>query len=210
MPPNILLIEMADLALQLIKTAEKVSDEQLMIAVQQGKREAFDELVNRYQMDAIRLAYHYVKNWEDAKDLAQDAFVKVYTQAHRYDPSQPFRPWFLRVLVNHVLNFLDRKKRVRFSSIFRKQENGEESNLLDFVADEDRSGEEQAARQTVWAALKKLSSDHRNVLILHEIEGLKEREVANILQCSVGTVKSRLHYAKKKMRKILEKEYPNK
>ncbi len=183
-----------------------MSDEELMLAVQKGDREAFGQIVRRYQEDALRLAYHYVHNWEDARDLTQDAFVKVYSQANRYDAMQPFRPWFFRILVNHVLNHLSRKKKIRFSSIFRKQDGGQETNLLDGYVDDRQPEEDLLSRQLVWSALKKLPKNHRNVLILRELEGLPEQEVAQILGCSIGTVKSRLHYAKRKMRHLLAEE----
>jgi len=197
---------MAAVAIQKIGCKREVTDEELMLAVQQGDREAFGQIVARYQEDAVRLAYHYVKNWEDARDLSQDAFVKLFTQADRYDPSQPFRPWFFRILVNHALNHLSRKKKIRFFSIFRRQSDGNEMNILDTVPDKSDGEQDFYHRQTVWSALEHLPQAHRNVLILRELEGLPEQEVADILGCSVGTVKSRLHYAKKKMRQYLVRE----
>jgi RNA polymerase sigma-70 factor (ECF subfamily) len=195
------------LAIGVIQKSKLVSDEELMAAVQQGDREAFDRLVQKYQLDAVRLAYHYVRNWEDAKDLSQDVFVKIFLQADKYDPSQPFRPWFFRVLINHVLNFLDRKKRVPMLSLYRSGNGNAEFNILDAIDSQDPEHQGYTAKQAVWMALEKLSEKHRSVVILHELHGLKEKEVAQILNCSVGTVKSRLHYAKKVLKKILAKEF---
>ena len=185
-----------------------VTDEQLMIELQQGKSSAFDDLVSRYHQDAIRLAYYYLSNWEDARDLSQDAFIKVYNQAHTFDPNQSFRPWFFKILVNHTLNFIKRKKKIRFLSIFEqnfKNDSGE-NTLIDFIREPNNNEKEFYTQQLVWNALNRLSPQHRNVMILHEIEGLKEQEIAEVLDCSIGTVKSRLHYARKKMKKILVKE----
>lgn len=199
---------MGDLQTQvLIETETIVTDEQLMIELQQGSRKAFDELAIRYHQDAIRLAYYYAGNWEDARDLSQDAFVKVYQQAHRFDPKQSFRPWFFRILVNHVLNFLKRKKRIHFFSIFDQNRNDNNNGTYaDQITELDKNESNFITEQLVWNALNQLSANHRSVLVLFEIEGLREYEIADILKCSTGTVKSRLHYARKKMKKILEKE----
>lgn len=199
---------MRDLQTQiLIETDNIVTDEQLMIELQQGSRTAFNELTTKYHQDAIRLAYYYVSNWEDARDLSQDAFVKVYQQAHTFDPNQSFRPWFFRILVNHALNFLKRKKRIHFFSIFDQHRN--DNNNGSFEEKISVPSEKESnfiTEQLVWNALNQLSESHRSVLVLFEIEGLREFEIADILTCSTGTVKSRLHYARKKMKKILEKE----
>lgn len=177
-----------------------------MSEVQDGDHTSYETLVRRYQDDALRLAYYYLHNWEDAKDISQDAFIKVLVKADQFNPEQPFKPWFFRILINHCINFRNRKRKVKFLSIF--QPTGEQSNgsLLDQVAGEEDGGEEYQTRQLVWSALSKLSSSHRDVLVLHEMQGFKENEISEILNCSVGTVKSRLHYSKKKMRKILSEE----
>ena len=194
--------------LTLSKTETLVTDEQLMVELQQGNRNAFDDLVNRYHQDAIRLAYYYAANWEDARDLSQDAFIKVYQQAHMFDTSQAFRPWFFRILVNHTLNFLKRKKRIRFSSLFERNGTNLQSDgyFAEQVQDPGNGETEFYTKHLVWNALNQLTPHHRSVLVLHEIEGLKEYEIADILKCSVGTVKSRLHYARKKMKKIVGNE----
>ena len=193
----------------LIETEIIVTDEQLMIELQQGSRSAFNELATKYHQDAIRLAYYYAGNWEDARDLSQDAFVKVFQQAHTFDPTQSFRPWFFRILVNHVLNHLKRKKRIHFFSIFDQSRNDNNNGSFAEQIPEQEPYKTESnfiTNQLVWSALNQLSENHRSVLVLFEIEGLKEFEIADILKCSTGTVKSRLHYARKKMKKILEKE----
>ncbi len=184
----------------------ELNDEQLMIAVQKGDKTAYEALVLRYRDDALRLAYHYLHNWEDARDISQDAFVKVYLKADSFDPAQRFRPWFFRILVNHSLNFLNRKKKVKFLSIFQRSRENEEAILLDQLSDDEGIGHEFQNRQMVWKALAALSGSHRDVLILHEMQGFKEQEISEMLGCSVGTVKSRLHYAKKRMRRLLSEE----
>ena len=187
-------------------TAIDASDEQLMIDLQNGNRDAFSELVERYHQDAIRLAYYYAHNWEDARDLSQDAFIKVFQQAQSFDPRQAFRPWFFRVLTNHVLNFLNRKKRIRFFSLFERMNDNDDGSWAEKIAEPGSAENEFSSRQLVWNTLDQLSPQHRSVVILHEIEGLKEQEIAETLNCSLGTVKSRLHYARKKMKKILANE----
>ena len=183
----------------------ELSDEQIMIAIRKGDRSSYEILMKRYQDDALRLAYHYLHNWEDAKDISQDAFIKVFVKVEFFDPKQKFKPWFFRILVNQCINFLNRKKKIKFFSLFQ-QTNQDNGILLDQIQNDEKSNEDYQTRQLVWNALERLSPSHREVLILHEMQGFKEHEIGEIMECSVGTVKSRLHYAKEKMRKLLSKE----
>jgi len=183
-----------------------LTDEQIMVTIQNGDQSSYDTLVTRYQEDALRLAYHYLHNWEDARDITQDAFVKVYLKAGSFDSMQKFKPWFFRILVNQCINVLNRKKKIKFFSLF--QQIGQDNNgfLVDQLTGEEASSTDFQTRQMVWNALAKLTNSHRDVLILHEMQGFKEHEISEIMRCSVGTVKSRLYYAKEKMRKYLSKE----
>lgn len=183
-----------------------MSDEQIMVAIQNGDRSSYEILVNRYQDDALRLAYHYLHNWEDARDISQDAFVKIFIKAEFFDKTQKFKPWFFRILVNQCINVLNRKKKIKFFSIFHQTNQENNGMLLDQLQNDDSANEDFQTRQLVWNALNKLTNSHREVLILHEMQGFKEHEISEIMECSVGTVKSRLHYAKEKMRKLLSKE----
>ena len=179
------------------------SDETLARNFQQGESSAFDELMERYMQQALSVAYYYLRNWEDAKDASQEAFVKLYQSISSFNSTLRFRPWFFRILINHCLNVKRKKKKIQFFSLFAFNDQNKQSALLDVLDDGSFDSERDEVREIVWKALDKLSGKHREVVVLHDIEGFKEDEIAEILNCSQGTVKSRLHYGRRKLRTLL-------
>ncbi|MCD6166426.1 RNA polymerase sigma factor [bacterium] len=179
------------------------SDETLARNFQQGELSAFDELMERYMQQALSVAYYYLRNWEDAKDASQEAFVKLYQSISSFNSTLRFRPWFFRILINHCLNVKRKKKKIQFFSLFAFNDQNKQSALLDVLDDGSFDSERDEVREIVWKALDKLSGKHREVVVLHDMEGFKEDEIAEILNCSQGTVKSRLHYGRRKLRTLL-------
>ncbi|RKY79004.1 hypothetical protein DRP98_05600 [candidate division KSB1 bacterium] len=179
------------------------SDETLARNFQQGESSAFDELMERYMQQALSVAYYYLRNWEDAKDASQEAFVKLYQSISSFNSTLRFRPWFFRILINHCLNVKRKKKKIQFFSLFAFNDQNKQSALLDVLDDGSFDSERDEVREIVWKALDKLSGKHREVVVLHDMEGFKEDEIAEILNCSQGTVKSRLHYGRRKLRTLL-------
>jgi len=179
------------------------SDETLARNFQQGELSAFDELMERYMQQALSVAYYYLRNWEDAKDASQEAFVKLYQSISSFNSTLRFRPWFFRILINHCLNVKRKKKKIQFFSLFVFNDQNKQSALLDVLDDGSFDSERDEVREIVWKALDKLSGKHREVVVLHDMEGFKEDEIAEILNCSQGTVKSRLHYGRRKLRTLL-------
>jgi len=152
---------------------------------------------------ALSVAYYYLRNWEDAKDASQEAFVKLYQSISSFNSTLRFRPWFFRILINHCLNVKRKKKKIQFFSLFAFNDQNKQSALLDVLDDGSFDSERDEVREIVWKALDKLSGKHREVVVLHDMEGFKEDEIAEILNCSQGTVKSRLHYGRRKLRTLL-------
>ena len=152
---------------------------------------------------ALSVAYYYLRNWEDAKDASQEAFVKLYQSVSSFDSSLRFKPWFFRILINHCLNVKRRKKKIRFFSLFASDDQDERPALLDTLDDGTFDSERDETREVVWKAVDKLSAHHREVVVLHDMEGFKENEIAEMLNCSQGTVKSRLYYARRRLKSLL-------
>jgi len=180
------------------------SDESLVERAKQGSDEAFEDLVRRYMHKAHAIARQYVKNSEDARDLAQDTFVKIYQSLHTFNPKYRFYSWFYRILMNHCLNFQRRKTLISFISIHpdvfsRRDEYAHASTTM-----EDGSLDSTAVKKAVNNAIKKLPVKQREVILLCDIEGLPQNEAAHILQIKEGTLRSRLHYGRLRLRDALQ------
>ncbi|MCH7548953.1 MAG: RNA polymerase sigma factor [Candidatus Krumholzibacteriota bacterium] len=170
-----------------------------------GSRKAYEALVKHYMADAYMVAYGFVGNREDARDLSQDAFVKAYQARERFDASRPFYPWLYRIIKNHCLNFL-RCARRSTSSLFYEGETGTREER--FAATAPTALEELEAserRRLVRAAVDVLSDDHREIVVLKNFKGCSYREISDMLDIPMGTVMSRLYYARKDLREIIER-----
>jgi len=164
-----------------------------------GNARAYEALVRRYMRDAYLVAYGYVGNSEDARDLSQEAFVKIHQARARFDEERPFYPWLYRVLRNHCLNFL-RRGRVEVS-IDDENSHRELASPQPTVL-EDMESEER--RRIVRAAIAKLSDDHREIIVLKNFKDCSYKEISEILEIPIGTVMSRLFYARQALRILVE------
>ncbi|MBN2308495.1 MAG: sigma-70 family RNA polymerase sigma factor [Candidatus Hydrogenedentes bacterium] len=174
-------------------------DEQALVErARTGHDDAFEELVRRYRNDVFSLAYRYVHNREEAWDLSQDVFVKAHRSLRRFRGDAKFKTWLLRITANHSKDFL--KKR-RLDTV--PYNDALEAPGAASVAGPDRAYEAQELGQLIQAALDTLSHKHRTAFVLREFEGLSYEEMAGVMGCSVGTVMSRLHHARRKLRNRL-------
>ena len=185
------------------------SDLELVTRVQKGSREDFQLLVERYQQRAFAIAFQILKSREDAQDVVQESFVKAYLSIGSFQGSSSFYTWFYRIVVNMAIDCrrrLGRKARDTSSldddpsrSLERqveKSEGSKHSSPLDTLL---RS--EQA--QQIDQALGSITADHRAVIVLREVEGMRYEEIADTLGVSKGTVMSRLHYSRKSLQQVL-------
>jgi RNA polymerase sigma-70 factor (ECF subfamily) len=179
------------------------NEREIVLAWKNGDREAYEALVRYYMQDAYMTAYGYVGNPDDARDLSQDAFVKAYQARERFDANRPFYPWLYRIVKNHCLNFLRRAQRAT-APIFYDGDPDRER----FAADTPTALEELEAderRRMVRAAVRMLSEDHREIIVLKNFKGCSYREIAETLDIPMGTVMSRLYYARRALREIIER-----
>lgn len=172
------------------------TDHVLIARVAQRDHEAFDLLVERYQERAYRLAWHLTRDREEAKDLSQEAFVKVYQAAKSFKGDAKFSTWFFRILMNVCLDY--RRKTSRWQRLFTAQELEREAAVSSAVAStpdvgETLSQEEQMAK--LWAAVDRLSPRQKAALLLQVQEGLSSREIAKVLKLREPTVRVHLHRA---------------
>ena len=183
------------------------TDQLLVSRVQQGDVAAFDVLVRKYRERLYGIIYNMTSNREDAADLTQEAFIKAFSSINRFKGKSAFFTWLYRIGVNTALSHLKRNRFRRFFSLETIQEEGSHAQVLETLAAKHKS--EKGAllselQEKLNEAMQKLSPKHRTVVVLFEIEGLSHQEIADVVGCSVGTVRSRLHYAKQQLQADLK------
>lgn len=177
-----------------------MKEEILVEQLKEGSREAFDALYEKYRNLALHTAYLIIGNLQDSEDIVQDTFIKVYLHSRELKNNSGFKAWMMQILVRSACR-AGKKKRREFpdEETVKRMDDRTAASSLDQII---RSEETKRLR----AALKALSVKHRTVVILYYYNELGVREIAKTLGIMEGTVKSRLHTARKAMRKALEEQ----
>lgn len=183
-------------------------DEELVERAKMGDNDAFDQLVTRYRGKIFAMIYNLVHNEADAWDLAQDAFVKAWRALPKFQGKSAFYTWLYRISHNVVYDWLRKKANVvdkkEFDETFVGDPTAENAPTVPKSIDTpEEEAERHDLRREIEAALAKLSPEHRETIVLREIEGLKYDEIAERMDCSTGTVMSRLFYARKNLQQLL-------
>ena len=178
---------------------EADADLTIVRQVQAGDMAAFDKLIVKYRERHLGVVYNLTSNREDTADLTQDAFIKAFQSINRFQGHCSFFTWLYKIAINTTLSHL-RKNRLRnFFSLEKIQEDGASAQILELLTDKhgaDRDTHLRELQEKLNEALQKLSIAHRTVITLFEIDDLSHSEIAEVMGCSEGTVRSRLHYAK--------------
>ena len=175
--------------------------------LREGDMTALAILVEKHKRLVYRIAIQITRNHEDADDVMQDTFLKVYESIHSFRKEATFETWLYRIVVNHAMNVVKRRKRRRETSLSATSEVEIRPDLrrtADLANNPQLNAEKEELQKWVTQAVDSLPVKHRTVVILHEFEGLTHLEIASILNCSEGTVRSRLHYARKRLRDLLK------
>ncbi len=177
-------------------------------AVLDGDVNAYEALVKEYEKNVYNLALRMTGNSEDAADMAQEAFIKAYNSLTAFRGDSKFSVWLYRIVSNVCLDFLRSRSRKQTVSLSTENDDGEEVELD--IADETHSPEQlldrSLTRDAVRRGLAALPPDHREILLLREIQGLSYEEIADALGLEAGTVKSRIFRARKKLCSFLIKD----
>jgi len=183
---------------------KELSDEALALALQRGDERAFKELVDRHQGRVFAVAYRYTNNREDALDVAQEVFLKVYRKIDSWQPSGGFVAWLLRLTKNQSIDQLRRGKRHRHERLpdGSGQDGGPPLREASSETTE-REARGHEIGERVQRALSVLSPSQKTVFVLRHYEGMALAEIAPVLGCTVGSVKVHLFRALQKMRKEL-------
>jgi len=188
-----------------VKDHSSADDPALVRAARRGDMGAFEELVARHRDRIYARAYSMMRNESEAVDLSQEAWVKGWQRLRQFQGESSFGTWMTRIVINLCLDQLRRQKRQRAESIeAMSEESGGVERQMPVVTVNPSAGLERGElRQRIDRALGQLSYEHRTVLVLHEFEEMEYKEIARTMGCSIGTVMSRLFYARRKLAVLL-------
>ena len=187
-------------------TPERVEEQKLVSRAREGDLDAYDILVRRYQERVYGTLYHMTANHEDAADLTQETFVKAFRALKSFKGNSSFFTWVYRIAVNKALNFLKQRRNRRFLSLNDLDLRAEnDPELVELVSEDTprRGARLSELQERLSEALVKLSEEHRMVVTLRDIQGLPHEQISRIMGCNVGTVRSRLHYARQQLQAYL-------
>jgi RNA polymerase sigma-70 factor (ECF subfamily) len=183
-------------------------ERELIRKCKSGDARFYEPLVRAYEPVGLRLAVAMMGNTEDAQDALQEAFIKTYDTLHRFDLRRPFGPWFFQILRNQCRDMLrSRKAKFRMEEVDEKIE----QRPADSERGPERANQRSDARTVLWKGLERIGTEHREILVLKELEGFRYGEIAQILEIPEGTVASRLYHARNALREALVEmnvEYP--
>ena len=187
-------------------TPARVLEGDLVRRARHGDLRAYDELVKRYQERIYATIYHMTSNHEDANDLAQESFIKAYSALKSFKGGSSFYTWLYRIAVNKTINFLKQRKNKYHLSLDDLDFNAEhDPDLVALVSHKtpQRDAGLSELQKKLNEALLKLSEPHRMVVVLHDVQGVSHEEIAEIVGCNIGTVRSRLFYARQQLQGYL-------
>jgi RNA polymerase sigma factor (sigma-70 family) len=183
-----------------------IEESELVRRARKGDLGAYDQLVQRYQERIYATVYHMTSNHEDANDLAQEAFIKGYQALKSFKGGSSFYTWVYRIAVNKTINFLKQRKNRSQMSLNDLDFNAEhDPDLVALISDKTprREAGLSELQEKLNEGMQKLSESHRLVVTLHDVQGLSHEEIAKIMGCNIGTVRSRLFYARQQLQGFL-------
>lgn len=183
-----------------------MTDNEIIELCRKGDRDAFNLLMQEHQDRVFGMAYSLLSDYEDAKDASQEVFIKVYKSISSFKGQSAFTTW-LYVICRNVCNDILRKRQKNGNIVLSLDDDESDNNPVKEIKSDAPSPEEQAelseTQRAVWDAINSLKLEHREILIYSDMQQLSYEEVAHILKCPVGTVKSRLNRARNALRKKL-------
>ena len=187
------------------------TDETLVLAARRGDLAAFEELVARHRDRIYARAFSMTRNEQEAIDLSQEAWIKGWQRLEQFQGDSSFTTWMTRIVINLCLDHLRKQKRHRTDSIeaMEDESGGVERQLPVEIVNPTEGLERGELRRKIDGALERLSAEHRTVLVLHAFEEMDYKTIAKTIGCSMGTVMSRLFYARRKLASLLAEERKN-
>lgn len=187
-----------------------IEDSELVERAQEGDREAFQQLVERYQEKVYSICYSKLDDKQDSYDVSQEVFIKVYRYLDSFNHESSFYTWLYRITVNTCIDFLRKQSRISKVDYDDSIQTDDEVEGHDQLTpstlglDPDQAYNRKELREKMLEALESLSDKHRTILNLREVEGLSYKEMAEVLDISKGTVMSRLYHARQYFQEAIE------
>lgn len=173
-----------------------------------GDVDAFEELIKDYKKVAYNIALRVLRNKEDAEDISQEALVKVYKNIGSFNMQSTFKVWLYRIVMNTCLDHKRKKKVITYS--IDKPLEGDENEILHDIPDNSNNPDviiqNKLESQMLYECIESLEDDFKAIIILRDLQNLAYKDIASILSCNEGTVKSRLNRARKKLKEIVTKK----
>jgi RNA polymerase sigma-70 factor (ECF subfamily) len=186
-----------------LRTGDCLHGEAELIAnAQRGDRDAFSTLVRRYERRVVGVALAVVHNQDDALELAQETFVRAFEKLPRFESRSSFSTWLYRIAANLAIDFWRRER--RYNVLRGEDAENELRRLPSANGDSFKAANQSELGERLSKALEQVTPEHRAVILLREVEGLSYDEISEVLRCPRGTVMSRLHYARNRLRGILK------
>ncbi|MCS7082107.1 MAG: sigma-70 family RNA polymerase sigma factor [Bacteroidetes bacterium] len=187
----------------------RLSDEDLMAAFQQGVEEAFDILVSRYKDPLANYIYRFLGDWEECEDLLQETFLRVYRNRHAYRRIAKFSTWLYTIAGNLARSEYRKRRRRRVQSLvgLNREEEEYEMEIPDETYSPERYTESVLQDRRIQEALRQISPEFREVVILRDIQQLSYEEIAEITGLPMGTVKSRINRGRARLQALLKDVY---
>ncbi len=183
-----------------------IDDRELVQSARAGDRDAFRTLFERYHRRAYALALGVVRHPDDALDVVQDAFIKAHKYLDKFEGNSSFYTWLYRIVMNLAIDHLRKHRRIKPVELDeQKLEDGGDESLIPRIlgGNPGRALMDKQIRARIDEALAELSENHRAVIVMRELEGLSYEEMAKAMDCSKGTIMSRLFHARRNMQKRL-------
>ncbi len=177
----------------------------------QGDARAFEHLVHKYYSKIYALTYNMTGNNTDAEDVTQEVFIKAHKNLGRFKGRSSFYTWIYRIAINHTINHLKRRNRHCQYSL-DDVDSGIERDpaFLELTSESEpfRNADLSEIQKKLNESIQQLSDKHKAVVVMHDVEGIPHEKIAKIMNCSTGTVRSRLFYARKQLQSYLEEFRP--
>jgi len=181
----------------------KDEDQNLILQVKKGKMRAFRRLVEKYKRPAFFLALGLVGNRDDAYDLSQEAFIRIYINIKRFDPEHKFFTWFYTILSNLCKNHLKRRE-VRENYLSGGEIDREKDRLQRSTLSPDILMEKDETNLRLWEEISKLPYEFKEIIVLKHLQGFSYKQISEMLDIPLGSVMSRLYYARRKLKENLK------
>jgi RNA polymerase sigma-70 factor (ECF subfamily) len=178
-------------------------------AISEDRRALFESLLQRSSRQAYHLAYRLTGNASDAEDLVQETYLRAFKFFHRYDEALPFTNWLCRIMSNAHIDMMRRRGRLKTTSLEQQTASGYQTiEVADHDSHPDRDLMEQSMDEHVQTCLMEMTPAFRTAILLADVEGMAYEEIAEIMNTSVGTVRSRIHRGRRQLKQFLTQRYP--